>query len=35
MKEKLAENDALIAYISNPEATIADYLKNGINAENT
>lgn len=35
MKEQKAENDALIAYLSNPNAGVVDYLKHNITASNT
>ena len=35
MKEQKAENDALIAYLSNPNAGVVDYLKHDITASNT
>lgn len=35
MKEQKAENDALVAFLSNPDASIKDYLQNNITANNT
>lgn len=35
MKEKLAENDAFVAYLSNPQAEIQDYLFSGLTSDNT
>lgn len=35
MKEKQLENDALVAFLSAPDAQLKDYLQNGLTAENT
>lgn len=35
MQEKQLENDALVAFISAPDATVKDYIQSGVTAENT
>lgn len=35
MKEKLADNDAFVAYLSNPNAEVRDYLLSGLTSDNT
>ncbi len=35
MKEKLAENDAFVAYLSNPNAETRDYILSGLTSDNT
>lgn len=35
MEEKQKQNDAFVSFLSNPNATVKDYLQNGITAENT